>query len=171
MCTVVTVENWRLVCKTWPCVLPEDGTLVPKHDGDAHLMFVWIKTVQLVCIINGVHWHLWPLWLLLLPCLPQLRRLPLIFRLLHLPQLPVVIACCGYAYCIFQKCFTLHTFHALLILVHLVTVQILSSLRCNWQKLDFIIVALYCVLKHRIASFNIVANCQFQYSCQFFYQC
>jgi hypothetical protein len=98
LCTVVTAENWQLVFKTWPCVLPENGTFVPKHDGDAHLMFVWIKTLQIVCIINGVHWHLWPLWLLLLPCLPQLCRLPLIFRLLHVLQLPVVIACCGYTY-------------------------------------------------------------------------
>ena len=54
MYTVVTAEKWQLVFKTWPCVLPEDGTLVPKHDGDAHLMFVRIKTVQLVCILNGV---------------------------------------------------------------------------------------------------------------------
>ena len=98
MCTVVTAENWQLVFKTWPYVLPEDGTFVPKLDGDAHVMFVWIKTVLLVNIVNGVHWLLWPLWLLLLPCLPQLRRLPLIFRLLHLLQLQAVIACCGYTY-------------------------------------------------------------------------
>jgi len=93
--------SWEMAIgffKTWPYVLPEDGTLVPKHDGDAHLMFVWIKTVQLVCIVIGVHWLLWPLWLLLLPCSPQLRRLPLLFRLLHLPQLQAAIACCGYTY-------------------------------------------------------------------------
>jgi hypothetical protein len=34
-------------------VLPEDGTLMSKHVGDAHLMFVLIKT-YLVGIINSV---------------------------------------------------------------------------------------------------------------------
>lgn len=48
MCTVVTAENWQLVFKTWPCVLPEDSTLVPKLDGDAHLMFVLIK----ICAVS-----------------------------------------------------------------------------------------------------------------------
>jgi len=144
MCTVVTAENWQLVFKTWPCVLPEDGTLVPKYDGDAHLMFVWNRTVQLVCIINGVHWHLWPLWLLMLPCLPQLRRLPLIFRLLHLPQLPVVIVCCVYAYVSEVFHFTciscLTYFGAFSYCINL------SSLRYTWQKLEFVVVALYCML-------------------------
>ena len=39
----------------WLCVLPEDGTHVPKHVGDAHLMSVLIKTVPFVVIINGVY--------------------------------------------------------------------------------------------------------------------
>jgi len=35
--------------------LPEDGTLVPKRVGEAHLMFVLIKNVHLVGIMNGVY--------------------------------------------------------------------------------------------------------------------
>ena len=38
----------------WRCVLPEDGTHVPKHFGEAHLMYVLIKNVHLVGIINVV---------------------------------------------------------------------------------------------------------------------
>ena len=35
-------------------VLPEDGTLVAKRVGEAHLMFVLIKNLHLVSITNGV---------------------------------------------------------------------------------------------------------------------
>ena len=38
--------SWFL--KNWHFVLPEDGTLVPKHGGDVPLIFVLIKTVHLV---------------------------------------------------------------------------------------------------------------------------
>ena len=34
--------------------LPEDGTPVPKHVGDARLIFVLIMTVQFVGVINSV---------------------------------------------------------------------------------------------------------------------
>jgi hypothetical protein len=44
----------HLVFKNWQCVLLEDDTCVPKHVGDAYLMFVLIKNVHLVDIINGV---------------------------------------------------------------------------------------------------------------------
>jgi len=33
-------------------IFPEDGTLVPKHAGNASLVFVLIKTVQLVGVIK-----------------------------------------------------------------------------------------------------------------------
>jgi len=33
--------------------LPQDGTLVPKHDGYAPLKFVLIRTVYLVSVTNG----------------------------------------------------------------------------------------------------------------------
>jgi hypothetical protein len=39
------------------CVLPETGTHVPKHVAEAHVMFVLIKNVHLVGIINGVRWY------------------------------------------------------------------------------------------------------------------
>ena len=35
-------------------ILPEDVAYVLKHVGEAHLMFVLIKKVHVVCIINGV---------------------------------------------------------------------------------------------------------------------
>jgi len=35
-------------------LLPENGTLVPQHVGDAPLTFVSIRTVHLVCVMNGV---------------------------------------------------------------------------------------------------------------------
>jgi hypothetical protein len=41
--------------KTWHCVLPEDGTHLPKHVGEAGLMFVLRKKVPLVGIKHGVH--------------------------------------------------------------------------------------------------------------------
>jgi len=37
-----------LVFKKWHYVLPEDGTHVPKHVGEAHLMCVLSKNVHLV---------------------------------------------------------------------------------------------------------------------------
>jgi len=37
-----------LVFKKWYCVLPKDSTHVLKHTGEAHLMFVLIKNVDLV---------------------------------------------------------------------------------------------------------------------------
>jgi len=43
-----------MVFKNWHCVLPEDGTLVLKHDGHAHVKFVLIKTLYLVGTIHGV---------------------------------------------------------------------------------------------------------------------
>ena len=33
---------------------PEDGALVPKHVADADFIFVFINTVHLVGVINGV---------------------------------------------------------------------------------------------------------------------
>jgi len=50
-------ETWLSGNCFWHCVLPEDGTLVPKHAADAQLMFVPIKTVQLVGTINDVRWE------------------------------------------------------------------------------------------------------------------
>ena len=44
----------KLVFKNWHYVLPEDGTLVLEHVGDAHLMLVLIKTVCLVGTVNSV---------------------------------------------------------------------------------------------------------------------
>jgi hypothetical protein len=41
-----------LAFKNWHCVLHEDGTHVPKHVGEAHVMFILIKHVHLV----GVGW-------------------------------------------------------------------------------------------------------------------
>jgi hypothetical protein len=38
----------------WLCVLPEDGTRVPKHFVEAHLMFLLIKNVHLVGTKDGV---------------------------------------------------------------------------------------------------------------------
>jgi hypothetical protein len=38
----------------WQLLLPQDGTLVPKHVGDAPLMFVLIRTVYLFGVTNGV---------------------------------------------------------------------------------------------------------------------
>jgi hypothetical protein len=32
--------------KNWHCILPEDGTHVPKHAGQAHLMIVLINDVH-----------------------------------------------------------------------------------------------------------------------------
>ena len=43
-----------LIFKNWHFVLPVDGTCVPKHVGAPHLMFVLIKDVHLVGVINGV---------------------------------------------------------------------------------------------------------------------
>jgi len=39
--------------KNWHFVLPEDGTLVQKHAGKAHLILVFIKTVHLDGTIKG----------------------------------------------------------------------------------------------------------------------
>jgi len=44
----------KLVFKNWHYVLPEDGTIVLGHVGDAHLMLVLIKTVYLVGTVNSV---------------------------------------------------------------------------------------------------------------------
>jgi hypothetical protein len=41
--------------KNWEGVLLEDCTRVPKHAVAAHLMFVLIKNVHLVGIINSIH--------------------------------------------------------------------------------------------------------------------
>ena len=38
----------------WQLVLPQDGTLVLKHVGDAPLIFVLIRTVYLLGVTNGV---------------------------------------------------------------------------------------------------------------------
>jgi len=38
-------------------ILPEYGTLGPKHVVDAHFMLVWIKFVNLVSITKGVNWY------------------------------------------------------------------------------------------------------------------
>jgi hypothetical protein len=38
----------------WQLFLPQDGTLVPKHVGDAPLIFVLIKIGCLVGVTNGV---------------------------------------------------------------------------------------------------------------------
>jgi hypothetical protein len=38
----------------WHFFLREGGTPVAKHVGEAHLMFVLIKNLHLVSIINGV---------------------------------------------------------------------------------------------------------------------
>ena len=35
-----------MVFKNWHCDLTEDGTHVPKHAEEAHLMFVLIKNVR-----------------------------------------------------------------------------------------------------------------------------
>jgi hypothetical protein len=40
---------------TWHCVLPENGKHVPKHVGEAGLVFVLSKKVPLVDIIHGVY--------------------------------------------------------------------------------------------------------------------
>jgi hypothetical protein len=37
-----------LVFKKWHYAVPEDGTPIPKHVGEAHLMFVLSKNVHLV---------------------------------------------------------------------------------------------------------------------------
>jgi hypothetical protein len=50
----MTASQWQLVFKNWHCVIREDGTLAPKHAGNAHLKFVLIKTVHFVDIISGV---------------------------------------------------------------------------------------------------------------------
>jgi len=42
-----------LVFKNWHIVIPEDGTRVPKHVGEAHL-YVLIKNVRSVGTTNGL---------------------------------------------------------------------------------------------------------------------
>ena len=51
-------SNWFF--KNWHYVLPEDGTHVPKHVGEVHLMFVLIKDVHLVGVINEIRRSQWP---------------------------------------------------------------------------------------------------------------
>ena len=41
------------VFKKWHFFLPEFGTLMPLQVGDAPVLFVLIKTVHLVGVING----------------------------------------------------------------------------------------------------------------------
>jgi hypothetical protein len=41
--------------KNWHGVLPEDGTHVPKHVGEAHLMLVLIKNVHLFYVARTMH--------------------------------------------------------------------------------------------------------------------
>ena len=41
--------------KNWDCVLLEVHTHVLRQDAEAHLMFVLIKNIHLVGIINDVH--------------------------------------------------------------------------------------------------------------------
>ena len=43
--------------KHWVCVLLEDHTHVLRHVVEANLMFVLFKNMQLVGIINSVHWY------------------------------------------------------------------------------------------------------------------
>jgi hypothetical protein len=38
----------------WHFVLPKNGTLVPKHFGDAPLICILIKIVHLLGVTNGV---------------------------------------------------------------------------------------------------------------------
>jgi hypothetical protein len=37
----------------WKFILPEEGTVVPKHGGEAPLICVLIKTVSLFCVIKS----------------------------------------------------------------------------------------------------------------------
>jgi hypothetical protein len=46
----------KLVFKYGHYVLPEDGTLVLEHVGDANVMLVLIKTMYLVGTVNSVCW-------------------------------------------------------------------------------------------------------------------
>jgi len=43
-----------LVFKNWHIVIPEDGTHVPKHVAEAHLLYALIKNVHLIGTINAV---------------------------------------------------------------------------------------------------------------------
>jgi hypothetical protein len=45
-----TVPNLKTKCN----ILPEDGKHIAKHPGEAHLIFVVMKNVQLLGTINGV---------------------------------------------------------------------------------------------------------------------
>jgi hypothetical protein len=49
MCTIFR-ENTLFGFKKWNCILFENGTHVPKNAGEADLMCVLIKNVQLVGI-------------------------------------------------------------------------------------------------------------------------
>jgi hypothetical protein len=128
MCTVVTAENWQLVFKTWPGVLPEDSTLVPKLDGDAHLMFVLIK----ICAVSLYNkWSTLTFMTTLVTIVTMLTSVSRVTIDFQVTTFTIVTSCHSVHVCS-RSVFTLHTFHAaLLISVHLVTVQIVSSLRCN----------------------------------------
>ena len=55
MCTILK-ENTMSILNARCSVLPEDDAHVPKHFGEAHLMFILINNVHLFGIINNVHW-------------------------------------------------------------------------------------------------------------------
>jgi len=40
---IVTIFAWYCFLTNWHSVFPEDITLVPKHVGESHLMFVVIR--------------------------------------------------------------------------------------------------------------------------------
>jgi len=50
----MTASQCHLSFKNWHCVFPEDGTRVPKHAGDVHVMFVLMNIVHLVGTTDGV---------------------------------------------------------------------------------------------------------------------
>jgi hypothetical protein len=54
MCLVLEPVRHCRTGSDFHCILPEFGTRIPKHFGEAHLMFVLTKNVHLVCIINGI---------------------------------------------------------------------------------------------------------------------
>jgi len=49
---------WQFGFKNWQFVLPVDGTVVPKHGGEAPLICVSIGTVSLFCVRNSVHFDI-----------------------------------------------------------------------------------------------------------------
>jgi hypothetical protein len=51
------IFQWPLDFKNWLCVIREYGTLLPIQFGDADLLFVLIKTVHLVEVINCINWY------------------------------------------------------------------------------------------------------------------